>query len=365
MSRRGPTLFAAVSGVEIGVDAMTTTDADPTGTGPVWLLPIDAATYVPHEVHASERVWTETNCYIDVWVEVLHALGHDPIPAMAAALASDFQGDQWLFVKFDLTDLRTLYGIDVNEMNVWRPTIDHVEEQLRAGRLMTIEADSWFLPDTAGVSYQLAHAKSTIVPQSLDRATRRLGYFHNAGYFELSGDDFDGVFRLGPYADDRWLPPYAELVRFGRAAESSNEFFARGISVIHRNFALRPEDNPAQRLIERLRADMVWLAGSDVDTFHRYAFGMIRQFGVAAELSGTVAQWVIDHVPDNDLDTDGRTELSTAAERFFEAAGMAKSIQFRLARLVSGRKVDIDESLDVMAVTWQTAMDAIARWAGR
>lgn len=345
------------------MDAMTTSDTTPTETGPVWLLPIDAATYVPHDVHASERVWTETNCYIDVWVEVLHALGHDPIPAMAAALASDFQGDQWLFVKFDLTDLRTLYGIDVNEMNVWRPTIDHVEEQLRAGRLMTIEADSWFLPDTAGVSYQLAHAKSTIVPQFLDREQRRLGYFHNASYFELSDDDFDGVFRLGPYADDRWLPPYAELVRFGRTAGSPEEFFERAVAVVRRNLALRPEDNPAERLVAQIRADMEWLASSDVDTFHQYAFGMIRQFGVAAELSSTVAQWVMDRSRAEDVDDSGRADFAEAVERFNEAAAMAKSIQFRLARLVNGRAIYIDEALATMASTWQKAMDAMIQWA--
>ena len=37
--------------------------------------------------------------------------------------------------------------------------------------------------------------KSTLVPQMVDVGARRLGYFHNAGYFELDGDDFDGVFQ--------------------------------------------------------------------------------------------------------------------------------------------------------------------------
>ncbi len=39
------------------------------------IRPIDARAYVPHRLHASARAWTESNCYIDVWIEVLHALG--------------------------------------------------------------------------------------------------------------------------------------------------------------------------------------------------------------------------------------------------------------------------------------------------
>src|ERR1019366_7270718 len=39
---------------------------------------LDPRTYVPHELHGSVRAWTESNCYTDVWVEILHALGLDP-----------------------------------------------------------------------------------------------------------------------------------------------------------------------------------------------------------------------------------------------------------------------------------------------
>ena len=49
-----------------------------------------------------ERAWAETNCYVDLWVELLHALGHDPIAALPFTLAIDFEGDQWTFFKFPL-----------------------------------------------------------------------------------------------------------------------------------------------------------------------------------------------------------------------------------------------------------------------
>ena len=30
----------------------------------------------------------------------------------------------------------------------------------------------------------------------IDRDDRRLGYFHNAGYFEADGEDYDGLLRV-------------------------------------------------------------------------------------------------------------------------------------------------------------------------
>ena len=55
-------------------------------------------------------------------------------------------------LAFDLAhaELRELFGLDVQEMTVWRPLLDHVVEQLAAGKLVSTEADSFWLPDTAG-----------------------------------------------------------------------------------------------------------------------------------------------------------------------------------------------------------------------
>lgn len=32
---------------------------------------LDPKNYVQHPLHSSERMWPETNCYIDLWIEVL------------------------------------------------------------------------------------------------------------------------------------------------------------------------------------------------------------------------------------------------------------------------------------------------------
>lgn len=48
--------------------------------------------YQSHFSHAGERIWPETNCYLDLWIETLHALGLDPVPAFACALSADHDG---------------------------------------------------------------------------------------------------------------------------------------------------------------------------------------------------------------------------------------------------------------------------------
>ncbi len=83
---------------------------------------------------------------------MLHALGLDPVAAAAFTLSTDFEGDQWTFFKFPPEDLRALFGLEVAEFNVWRPALDHAEEQLELGRLFTVEVDAWFLPDTRASS---------------------------------------------------------------------------------------------------------------------------------------------------------------------------------------------------------------------
>ena len=36
---------------------------------------IDPDAYKPHALHSGERMWPETNCYIDLWIEVLSTFG--------------------------------------------------------------------------------------------------------------------------------------------------------------------------------------------------------------------------------------------------------------------------------------------------
>ncbi|MEA2463286.1 MAG: hypothetical protein QOJ98_1033, partial [Acidobacteriota bacterium] len=143
------------------------------------ILDLDPKTYNRHAIHSEGRVWAETNCYVDVWVELAHALGYEPRAALPFTFTIDFEGDQWTFFKFPLPDLYELFGLDVQELAIYRPLAAHIEEQLERGRPVLIELDSYYLPDTAGTAYKLAHVKSTVAAVKIDVAQQMLGYFHN------------------------------------------------------------------------------------------------------------------------------------------------------------------------------------------
>ncbi|MFN8581526.1 MAG: DUF1839 family protein [Gemmatimonadaceae bacterium] len=114
----------------------------------------------------------------------------------------DFEGDNVTFYKPSHDDLREFYGLDVQELNVWRPLLEHVVEHLGAGKFVSTEADSYFLPDTDGTDYRRNHVKNIIIAD-VDPATQRLGYLQR----ELSHRRrLRGLFRLHARLDDVALP---------------------------------------------------------------------------------------------------------------------------------------------------------------
>src|SRR5262249_52154471 len=206
---------------------------------------LDPAHYQRHRIHGENRIWAETNCYVDVWVELLHAWGFEPVAALPFTLGIDFEGDQWTFFKFPPGDLDQLYGLDIQELAVWRPLVRHVEEQVERGRPVLVELDSYYLPDTAGTAYQREHVKSTVAAVAIDVVGQRLGYFHNQGYYHLEGADFVNVFRLHGPKDPTVLPPYVEFVK-RRAAPplEGDELVMASLQLLRRHLRRLPESNP-------------------------------------------------------------------------------------------------------------------------
>ncbi len=315
-----------------------------------------ATPYRSHPLHGTGRTWSETNCYLDLWIEILHMLGLDPTPATVCALSADFEGDQWTFLKFAHEDLRALYGIEVAELNVWLPLVHHVADHMDLGRLLTVEVDAWYLPDTEGVSYRREHVKTTIVPNMLDVDHRRLGYFHNAGYFELGAEDFDGLLGIDT-GRSAALVPYVEMVKLDRLNHGGHDHVlevARKLAGAH--LARRPRSNPMVRFRKRLDDDLPWLAGQNLDAFHRYAFGTCRQCGVSAELAATFVGWLDRH--------DGGG-LGPVVGHFESISTAAKALEFALARVVRGRAVDLDGIFATLELHWDDAMAGlVARYGG-
>jgi len=288
---------------------------------------------------------------VDVWLELLHAWGHDPVEALPFTLAIDFEGDQWTFFKFPLADLDQLYGLDVQELAVWRPLVNHVEEQVARGRPVLVELDSYHLPDTHGTAYQREHVKSTVAVVAIDRSTRRLGYFHNQGYYHLEGADFANVFRLHGPEDPAVLPPYVEFVKErGAPALSGDELVRASLHLFRRQLRRLPQANPFAEFKSRFAADLDGLVAAGLETFHRYSFATLRQFGACYELAATYLEWLQERT---------RKALDGPRMAFTELAVGAKMLQFQLARAVA-RKKPLDLSpLDRMASRWQSALDEL------
>ncbi|HTU78125.1 MAG TPA: DUF1839 family protein [Solirubrobacteraceae bacterium] len=319
-------------------------------TGPVSLFGLDPDGYAPHWLHSSERTYLETNCYADVLIELLHARGAEPVAAMGCTLGIDFEGDQWTFFKPFPQDLERLFGVDVHEMQPYRPLPEQAAEQLAEGRTLIVELDSWYLPDTAATSYRREHVKTSVAVEAIDCAGERMRYFHAAGLHELSGDDYRGVFRLGrPYSDDV-LPPYTELVRFDAGPRlHGDELREAARALLREHLARRPSSNPFERFGAQLERDLPRLLAGDAEQYHAYAFATVRMAGSAFEVAASQADWLFGE------------HMAPACEALLEIVEGCKVLSFRLARR---RAFEPGEMLATLAGAWERAMglldDALA-----
>jgi hypothetical protein len=316
------------------------------------IIPLDPARYQRHPIHGENRDWAETNCYVDVWIELLHALGFEPIAALPFTLGIDFEGDQWTFFKFPLVDIYELYGLDVQELAIWYSLVEHVEEQVGRGRPVLVELDSYFLPDTAGTAYQREHVKSTVAVTEIDTANHHMGYFHGQGYFHLDGQDFMSVFRINGQPDPAVLPPYVEFVKAQRREKLEGPaLLEASLQLLRKHLQLLPEVNPFKSFQASFQRDLDWLMGEDLKTFHLYSFATLRQYGACFELSATYVKWLADQ---------GQCDLEEAISAFSEISIGAKTFQFQLARAMNRKKSLNMSALDEMALSWEKGMQLLA-----
>jgi hypothetical protein len=316
-----------------------------TDTGLIALTGADPETYVAHPVHGGDRVYRETNCYTDVIVELLHARGDEPLAAVGQNVRLDFEGDQWTFFKPALGDLERLFGIDVHEMQPYRPLPDQMAAQLRAGRTMIVELDSFWLPDTAATSYRREHVKTSLAVEAIDRDGERLRYFHNAGLYEAAGADYRGLFRLDGPDDPTRLPPYAELVRFDAGTRLTGDALrAAARELLARHLALRPATNPFARFADALEQDLPALLAGEPADYHAYAFATVRMVGSGFELLAAQAHWL--------LDADGAAPAAAMA-RIVDGC---KLLSLKLARR---RPFDPAPLLGDLADAWEQAVSGL------
>lgn len=316
------------------------------------VLGLDASSYSRHTLHAEDRVWVEKNCYVDIWIELIHALGSEPMAILPFVAAIDFEGDQWTFIKPPHDELRDLYGIDVQELNCWRPLIEHAQEFLAAGKLISTEADAWWLPDTQGTDYRNQHTKSTIVIADLDVEARRMGYFHNAGYFELNGEDFERTFRLDVAPDPTFMPLFAEYVRIeGLIRLDSESLAARSRALLARHVRRMPSENPVARFGRRFAGDLPDLQEKGLAHYHAWAFASVRQLGASCELLAIYLRWLAVQPGTSTADAGSMLEISHAYESLSSGA---KVFILKAARAVNSRRaLDAAPMFEEWSALWE------------
>jgi len=318
-----------------------------TSTGAVSLWGIDPSGYQPHRLHEAGRTYLETNCYADVLIELLHARGDEPLAMFGFIARTDWEGDQFTYFKPPYADLARLFGLDVHEMLPYRSLPEHIEQQLGLGRTVLVEIDAWYLPDTAATSYGREHLKTTVAPETIDRDEERLRYFHNAGFFELQGEDYRGAFRMLPHFTDDVMDPFVEIVRFDSGARLTGENLRAGArEILAEHYAQRPRRNPFLAWGESLRSDLPRLLAGQPEDYHAYAFVTVRMVGSAFELFADHVEWV--------LGPEG-AEAAGALRGIVEGS---KTVSFRLARR---RPFDPDPALASLAEAWDQGMEALGR----
>lgn len=310
---------------------------------------LDPAHHAAHALHDSARDWPETNCYVDLWIEILHAAGLPPEAALGFTVEQDFEGDHFTFFKFPPEDLATLYGVQVQELALYDRLEAHLLQQASRGRLTLVEVDAFHLPDTRGVSYGLEHSKTTIGINGLDPDARRLHYFHNAGHFALEGADYDAILRN----DGGGLFPYAEFVKMRGAPLPPRQMVQTALSFLERHLAHAPKDNPVRAFAGVIERQAGEISAREPAFFHKYAFNTLRQLGANFEMLGSHLDWLARH---------DQTGFEPAIDACRALSSSAKAFQFQLARATARKRLaGLGQLLDGLGTSHDAALGALRR----
>ena len=266
---------------------------------------------------------------------------------MGCTVRMDFEGDQWTFFKPLPRTSSCCSGSTSTRCSPTARCPSRPPSRSPSGRTMIVELDSWYLPDTAATSYR-ARTRQELGRRRGDRpGGERLRYFHGTGLYELDGEDYRGVFRLGRRFSDDVLPPYTELVRFDAGPRLRGRGAARGRACA----AARPPRPPPReqpvRALRRRSSSATCRACSRATPrdYHAYAFATVRMAGSAfevARLPGAVAA--------------GRRAPTAPRRRCSGSSRAARCSRFKLARR---RPFDPEPALAALAAAWDEAMEPL------
>ncbi|KMZ12660.1 hypothetical protein BHUM_03587c [Candidatus Burkholderia humilis] len=309
-----------------------------------------------HALHRGERVWIETNYYVNLWIELLHHFGCDPHAALSFTVTQAFEGDQFTFPKFSLDDISRLYGLQAQELaiSIYDTLEAHVIEQTKRGHVVVVEVDAFYLPDTRVTAYRQSHSKTTIAIDAIDPIAKRITYFHNLGYFALSGKDYEGVFRLMPdlAQDVRALFPYVEFVKRVRAPLEGATFVQRSVNLLKLRLLDRPASNPITQWRAQFPEHLQAILERDVSYYHLYTFNVLRQLGLNFELLAKYVAWLNEH------GVEVRADIQANAQKI---ASEAMVVQFRLIRAKMRSRIDpCSDCLDTIEAAYDKTIGPLA-----
>lgn len=301
-------------------------------------------------LHGEASIWQETNCYMDLWIELLYGWHLDPRAALPFTVAQDYEGDHFTFFKYPQADLELLYGTVVQESAIYDTLEAHIAEQVRRGHAMLVEMDSFYLPDTRATAYRMNHVKTTIAIDAIDTAAQTLTYYHSLGRYTAAGEDYRGLLRLTAEltGDGNLLFPYAECAKRVREPLRGRELTDAVTQLLCRHLGRRPGQSPITRWRAEFPAQVETILARGDAYFHHYGFNLPRQLGANFDMLHHCLNWLGEH---------GHAVAPEIRDASLAIASECKVLQFRLARAMARRRPDpCNDCMDNLEAAYDTTI---------
>jgi hypothetical protein len=306
---------------------------------------------IPPTWPGQDRVWPETNRYTDPWMGVLAALRLDPSACLPYTLAVDFLDDQWTQFRPSHDDLYLLYGIEVQTLSLWRPLIDHLQEQLSAGRLVIVDVPARGLPDGAGGLLHPRRTTETIVVNEIDTVGERLGFFHRTDYRVLQGAEYRRLLHPESAPEAEALVGRAEVINLHSLVRRPPDTLRHLSHQLLEKYLQRvPTRHPLRRWKRRFACEITPLMAGGPTHYQHWADAGPHQLGAAFELAAFYLVWIAGG-------GSGSAHLVQAADAFRQLSVLARSLLLKGARAVeSGQPFQEHNLIDRMVRHWSRGM---------
>jgi hypothetical protein len=306
---------------------------------------------IPPVWPAQDRIWPEANRHTDLWLSVLAALRLEASACLPCTLAVDWLDDQWTQFRPSQDDLYTLYGLRVHALHLWRPLVEHLQEQLSAGRLVVVDVPARGLPDGAGGLLHPRGASETIVVNELDPTQARIGFFHRTEYRVLQGAAYHRLLPASGHPDAAALPGRAEVIDLHHLVRRPSETL-RHLShqVLEKTLQRVPTRHPLRRWKRRFACDLPALLAAGPTHYQHWAEAGPQQLGAAFDLAALYLVWIAGGC-------SGSAHLVQAADAFRQLSVLARSLVLKGSRAVeSGSPFQEHELIDRMVRHWSRGM---------